>query len=920
MVRTALRLLTPLMAVAVMFSGTGGAWAHTGDTQAHEPITGNTQVLEPVTGDAEASEPVGDQGDLPRDFEFYPQGRYDASVPTLQEVVGHGWAERITSPEEAVEYLRALDKASPRYRLVRYGSSWEGRPLHYMIVASEATMSRLPEVRAGMHRLADPRSITTPEAEQLIESMPAITWLAYGVHGDEVSSTVAALLTAYHLGAAVDDELARIVLDNSVVILDPMQNPDGRARLVQYYRQTRGRWPDGRRQAAEHHQAWPGGRFSHYLFDINRDWFAQTQIESKARVKAFLEWYPLVYPDLHEMGTDSTYYFAPPAPPINPEWTSDQFDGLALYGENNARWFDRMGFGYYTREVFDSFYPGYGDGWPLSQGAIGMTYEVAGVDGLVAQRADDTEWRFRDSVQRHFISSLATAETTARHRVTMLRRFYEFRRSAIEEGESETIKEFILAPGSDPGRVDRLASLLMAQGIEVQRATASFTNPRVRDYYGGETQAREFAAGTYVISLAQPAKRLAKQLLVKHLPMDDAFVAEQLRRYDKGLEHQIYDISAWSLPLIHDLDAHTAESVSEGKLTLVTEPPLPSGRLHGGEAELAYLLPWGRNDTARALALMLRRGLRAFTADAAVELDGVRHPRGSLIVKVRNNPRGLHQQLEEIAAESGAEVYSVDSSWTETGINLGSPQVRYVPPTRVAMAYDNPTDPSSAGWTRYLLEQVYGYPVTVIQTDRLATTELDDFNVLILPHVAARRGSYAVSLGAQGSERLRNWVQKGGTLVTLRDASQWLTEPDVGLLSTRRELRDGRLEGTEGEELRLPYRVPGAIFRVLLDTDHWLSAGYEGDANVMVDSGNVFRPLKITDGTNVGVYAADDSVVLSGFVWPDSPSLFAGKAYLMHQPVGQGHVVAFSEDPNFRAYADGLNLLFLNAVFLGPAH
>jgi len=852
------------------------------------------------------------------DREFLPGAEYDGAIPTLKDVVGHAWAERITSPEEITQYLRALDAASPLTRLVQYGTSWEGRPLHYLVVASAENMARLDEIQAGMQQLADPRSLSAANAEQLIASLPSITWLAYGVHGDEVSSSVAAMLAAYHLVASVDDPLVATIRDHSVVIIDAMQNPDGRARTVQYYRQTRGRTPDAHRLASERHEAWPGGRYSHYLFDNNRDWFAQTQVESRGRAKAFLDWYPQVHPDLHEMGTNESYYFAPPAPPINPEWTPAQLDALARYGENNARWFDRMGFAYYSRQVFDSFYPGYGDGWPLSQGSIGMTYEVAGVGGLIAERSDDSTWRFRDSVQRHFIASLATAETTASHREESLRGFYEFRRDAIEEGATENVKEYILAHGSDPGRADRTAALLMAQGIEVKRATAPFSNPRARDYYGSPAGPREFEAGTYIVSAAQPTKHLVKMLLADNLPMDQPFVDEQLRRYAAGLEHQIFDITAWSLPLIHDLDAYQAETRSEAEVVVLAEPPVPAGRVHGGPARVAYLLPWGHNDTARALGRILRAGLRVRTTNASTQVAGIEFRRGSLIVRVSENPEALHDLLARIASETGAQVYAADTSWVESGVNFGSPDVRFIPPVRIAMAYDEPIDPSSAGWTRYLLEQSYDYPVTVIRTRSLVADGLDDFNVLVLPHPGS--GSYSDALGPDGADRIRRWVQRGGTLITFRGATAWATTEDVRLLSGGRQLRDGRLEGTEGAETRLPYRVPGAVFAVRLDADHWLSAGYDGDANVMVDTGNVFRPLEITDGTNVAVYAAEDKVVLSGFVWPDSAATFAGNAYLMHQPHGEGHVVGFAEEPNFRGYVDGLNLLFLNAVFFGPAH
>ncbi|MEE9171047.1 MAG: M14 family metallopeptidase, partial [bacterium] len=355
-----------------------------------------------------------------KNFDFYPNASYDPAIPTLKQVVGHSWGERITSHGEMERYLQALAEASGNVELVEYAKTWEGRALYYLIIASEKNMARLDEIKDGMQKLADPRKISSAEADDLIKSLPSIAWLAYGVHGNEISSTDAGLLTAYHLVASKNDTVAKSVLANTVVIIDPMENPDGRDRFVNYFRQTRGRWPNADQKAAEHNEDWPGGRTNHYLFDMNRDWFALTQPETRGRVKAYLEWYPQVFVDLHEMGSNSTYYFAPPADPLNPEMPPEQRKWLERFGRNNARWFDRMQFDYFTREVFDSFYPGYGEGWPMFQGSIGMTYEQASARGLVVKREDETTMHYRDTVQHHLISSLATAETAAAQHESLL--------------------------------------------------------------------------------------------------------------------------------------------------------------------------------------------------------------------------------------------------------------------------------------------------------------------------------------------------------------------------------------------------------------------------------------------------------------------------------------------------------------------
>ncbi len=860
-----------------------------------------------------------------QNFKFYPGVTYDAKIPTLKQVVGHDWGERITSYSEMERYIHTLAEATNRIRVVEYGETWEGRKLYYLIIASEENMNRLSEIKAGMQKLADPRKITPAEADNLINTLPAIVWLAYGVHGNEISSPDAGLLAAYHLVAAQNDSLANLARQNCVVIIDPLQNPDGRDRFVNYYRQTRGRWPDPDQQAAEHNEAWPGGRTNHYLFDMNRDWFVQTQRETRGRVKAFLKWYPQVFVDLHEMGSNSTYYFAPPADPKNPEINEAQVKWLRKFGRNNARWFDRLQFDYFTHEVFDSFYPGYGEEWPMLQGSIGMTYEQASTRGLVVKRNDETTLKYRDAVQHHFISSLSTIQMTAHHSKELLRYFYEYRKNAMEEGRRGKVKEYIIAPGSDPGRANKLVTILMNQGIEVKMAEASFSNPKVRDYYTGKIQAKRFPEGTFVVSTAQPTKHLINNLLARDLPMDKAFIKEQIRRYKKRLPDEIYDITGWSLPLLFDVECYMAETSSRGQFKVLTEPPVIQGKIHGDKARLAYLIPWGTQAAARALAQIFRQNIQVFCADKSFKLNSVNFPAGSLIIKVKNNPEDLHKRLEKIAQQTGVDIYTTNTGWVEEGIHLGSGEVKHLKKPRVAMAYQIPTHPYSVGWTRYLLEQAYGYPVTIINTRQLPRFDLSKYNVLILPNSTGFYGNYDRILGEKGAKKLKTWIEQGGTLITFGEATRWLTTKKVGILATKRELRGGKLEKEEKPKEKKPDKeppatMPGVIARITLDTEFWPAFGYDGDVNVIVTSRNIFRPLKLDKGRNIGLYMPEDQLILSGFAWEDNKKQLAQKAYLMYQPRGRGHVLAFAEDPNFRAFCDGLNILFMNGVFFGPGH
>jgi hypothetical protein len=854
--------------------------------------------------------------------QLWPGVRYDAAIPTFEQVLGHGPGERIVSHAELLRYVEALAEAAPdRVRVWEYGETWEGRELVYLAVGSPRNLGRLDAIRSGMQALADPRGTSAERAEGLIAELPAVVWLGYGVHGNEISSPDAALYTAYHLLAAQGDAVVDAVRQDVLVLIDPLQNPDGRDRFVNGFRQSQGIRPDPDRLAAEHDEPWPGGRTNHYLFDLNRDWFALTQPETRGRVVVLQEWYPLVFVDLHEMGGDSTYYFAPEAVPYNPHLAEDQRTSLELFGRNNARWFDQFGFDYFTREIYDAFYPGYGASWPAYYGAVAMTYEQASPRGLVLLRADGDLLHFRDAVRHHFVASVSTAETAARHREKLLRDFWDYRRTAIEEGRSDGTREIVLPYRGDTAAVDKLAGLLAAQGVELRRAVGEVTSCGIR-----------YPAGSYLLDLAQPAKRLIRNLLDPEVLMEEDFVAEQERRRARRLGDQIYDVTAWSLPLQLGVEAARCASLARADGEPVGPELIRPGVVRGERASVAYLVPWGTAAASRLLLAALDQGLLPLSPDAAFTQNGREYPAGSLVFKVEGNPDDLGERLRELASSTGAEVVASDSSWVEDGVNWGSRQVVKLRPPRIALAWDSPVSGGSAGAARYVLERQYGYPVTPIRVDTLARADLRRYHVLILPDSF---GGYGRALGESGSQRLVEWVSAGGTLVAIGSAVEWAADDEVGLLATESEPKAGSVEdGTAGEILETeedyraaiqpenepPDNVAGVLLRARVDPEHWLAAGLPEILHVLVGGRDIFSPVPLDQGVNVAVYAGPDELLASGYLWEENRKQLAFKPFAISQSHGRGQVIGFTADPNTRAYLDGLNLIFLNAIFRGSAH
>ena len=488
--------------------------------------------------------------------------------------------------------------------------------------------------------------------------------------------------------------------------------------------------------------------------------------------------------------------------------------------------------------------------------------------------------------------------------------------------------------GADPARAHRFAQLLRDQGFEVQQAADAVT-----------VGTRTLAAGTYVVPAAQPAGRLLQNLLDPAIAQPEAFVKEQDRLRKKRLPDQMYDVTGWHLPSAYDVEVvavdrplTTLRTRAVAAPTAITLPP----------ARVGYLMPWGLG-TASLVVAAQKAGVRVRFAGKGFTLGGRAYPAGTAIVRTSENGEDLASVLTRLAAEHHAEVVTADSAYTEDGISLGSGRVVALRAPRVLLAWDAPTSSQSAGWARYVLERRFGQRVTAVRVSAFMMADLTRFDVVVLPS-----GNYQQGLNGPALQRLKDWVSAGGTLITIAEASRWATRDGVNLLDTTTELRDGRPEGgaasggsgggsgagrpagggsasTEaGKPLDLekatlpkdepPFATSGALVKANLDREHWLAAGTDGDIHGMVEGSRVFTPITLDKGRNVATWASGDDAVAAGLVWPEAKAQLANKAAVIAQSRGRGHVIAFAEDPNFRAFTEGTELLFMNAVLLGPAH
>ena len=883
----------------------------------------------------------------------------DPEVPSPAGFLGYPLGARFTHHHRILAYLEHLAEASPRVALWTYGASYEGRPLTLLAISTPENVERLDAIRTARRKLADPRGLAPEEIEALVAGEPAIVWLAYGVHGNESSSAEAAMAAAYALAAARGpwEEL----LEGTVVLIDPLVNPDGRERYVAFYEQTRGRVPDPDPAAAEHREPWPGGRQNHYLIDLNRDWSWASQRETRHRLEAYREWEPQVYVDYHEMFSGSTYFFPPPADPVHPLLDRDTVAWLDVFGRANAEAFDRQGWPYFKAEVFDLDYPGYGDSYPGFRGAVGMTYEMAGHGraGLVVEQEGGRLLTLADRIARHFTTSMATVRTAAESRRELLETFVRSRAEAArQEGPA------YLWPANAP-EAGTLAELLSFHGVEVARLDGEI-RLRVRALDegngAGRPAERSFPAGTYAVHVGQPLGNLARALLDRSPAMEEEFLERQRERLERNVRPEFYDITSWSLPLAFNLEAWVAPepgSALEGRTS-----PVEAGG--GGLAESGVRGPGRVGFLVRPAGLagyrfagaLLREGLEFRVALDELELGGAAYPAGTVFVpRVGNEgadargdeggegPGGsrageggeaavpLEERLARLAAEAGVVAQGAETFYSTAGISLGSDLAPAVRAPEIGVLSGPGISPTSFGFLWHLLDRQVAVPHARLAVERLDAVDLSDLDVLVLPD-----GQYGRALSEEAAEAVERWVRDGGVLVAVGDAHGWLAERELTRVEAGKPPEEGEPgdgagagepgagsesaaeAGSEAEAAealaRRPIHTPGAVLETRLTPGHALGAGLP-DAPPGLFSGT--RVLQPTGDPQVDVLrAAPEDPVVTGVAWPEAEERLAGSLLVSLERVGEGAVVLFSQDPEFRLFWRGTAPLFLNAALYGP--
>ncbi|MBN8653710.1 MAG: zinc carboxypeptidase [Cytophagales bacterium] len=822
---------------------------------------------------------------------FFPAGTtFDPAIPTPEQFLGYPVGDWHTRHDRIVSYFQELARVSPKAHFQIIGYTNERRPQVVLTITSPENYARIETIRQEHLKLSDPaQSVNTA-------SMPVVVTHGYNVHGNEPSSSEAAMLTAYYLIAAQGAEAERTLKD-AIIHIDPNYNPDGRDRHSNWANMHKGFPPVADPMDREHNEVWPGGRFNHYWFDLNRDWLPLAHVESRNRVEFFHQWLPNVCTDYHEMGTNATNFFEPTKPygSENPVVPRPNYDVLnPLFAKYFTKALDEIGSLYFSKEAFDNSYPGYGSTYPDIHGGLGLVFEQASSRGHV-QKSSTKEVTFAFTIRNHVRTSIATVKAAVDNREMLLKFQQDYFKTALDEGKKSAVKAYVFGDSKDVSRTKAFADLLVKHRIETHQLSA--------DLSVGSNKYEKGKA--FVVATDQKQYRLVRSMFEKVTTFHDSV---------------FYDASTWTMALAYGLphDALNA-TVKFSKGERVTSESLVAAPPAVTKSNYAYLIEWNEYQAAQALYELLSKNVFVKTAfkPFAATVNGAKKSfgYGTLVIAVADQHLSadeLYNAIKQTSATAGVEVISVATGFSTEGIDLGSNNIRTVPQPKVAMLVGDGVAATDAGAIWFLFDSKLKMPITKVNTSQFNALRLHEYNTLILAS-----GNYT-ALGESGATKIKTWVQQGGTLILVKNAVSWAINNKVIEEQLRKEeetKNTSRMDYVTAGDYQGSRAIGGSIYKANLDITHPLGFGYTNRELPVWRNTSIFiEPAKSPFNTVIKYTA---SPLLSGYVHATNLEKIKNSVSLQVSTVGQGRAILFIDDPAFRGYWYGTNKLLFNAVFFG---
>ena len=884
---------------------------------------------------------------------FFKADSYHPNVQPPDEFLGFTLGSRPVHHNEVIDYYNYLDKLLDNTTLTQYGYTYEGKPLVYLMISSKKNMANIDNIKKSISMLADPRTLDDAKtANKIIKQTPAIAWMAYAIHGDEISSTDAAIQLAYQLAAGTDPATKNI-LKNLVVSIDPNENPDGRERYLQQLLQWRGEIVNSDANSLDHSGFWPYGRGNHYLFDLNRDWFATVHPETKGKVSAILDWNPQFLVDSHEMGSMDTYLFNPPRAPYNPYMPQTIFKWWDKIAKDQAAAFDEYGWSYYTGDWNEEVYPGYGSSWGIYIGLVGILYEQAGADGSIVKKEDGTITTYRETVHHQFISSMANLQTIANQKEELLQDYYNNRKKAVSTKNAG--KAFVFSSKSNRTRLNELGETIKRQTIEVYTNKNDLRLPKAINSSGETVTRQNIPAGSLIIPLNQPLNILIKNILSFDIRLDTKSMEKERKKLLKNQGSTLYDVTAWSLSHAYGTDSYYTEVMPKIAMDIF-QPVQNQGNLIGKNPKYGWAIKSDDDQFYHLVGRLLENKVKAWCAKESFNIEGEYFPRGSIVIRNNSNKSMKLGLLKKLAAKYGIDIFAINTALATDGPDLGSSNFTMLIEPKIAIVSGPPTSTYSFGATWHLIDYNLKSRASLINIMNFGWQDLNKYNVMLLPNGRSMKRM----LGDSGIKKLKSWVDNGGTLISYSNSAAFLADSSVNISSVklRRQVLDkldsydndlSKLKEAENfsidsvalweggniyaldevkktnknndkikelDQLGRKFRPQGAILKVNMDQEHWLTVGCGKSIPVLYNTGNVLMAKK---PVNVAGRLADEkNIRLGGLLWPEAKTRIAETAWVTQEYHGKGQIILFATEPHFRGYFKASERVLLNAIYLGP--
>lgn len=796
-------------------------------------------------------------------------------VPSPESFLGYELGSRYTRLPQVESYFKSIANQQSNILFNYYGHTWEHRPLFYVVISSNENIEHIDEIRTNNLKRAG-----------LIEGQPfqnniSILWLSYNVHGNEASGTEAAIKTFYHLANEQSEEV-QSWLKNTVVILDPCINPDGRERYVNWIYQFANQNPNPNPDAAEHHEPFLSGRYNHYMFDLNRDWAWQTQIESQQRLEAYHQWMPHVHIDYHEQSYDNNYYFAPAAEPIHQEISKWSKELQGIIGASNKKYFDERKWLYFTKENYDLLYPSYGDSYPSLNGAAGITYEMPGNTraGLAVVTEKGDTLNLKERIEKHFITGISTIDACSRNASRITTEFENYFK------ESRQKKGCYIIQDRNEQKIHQVEELLQKNKIKYGKARLTGVI-NATNIISGDVKKVNYQKGAIIIPLGQSKYHFIKALIETNTQVSDSMT---------------YDITSWSLPLNYHVETYYSDNIPGFESI---DRKIEVGAAYNMQA-YAYVADWNHLNDARFLSELTKNGIKTTYSTQSFRIKGKTFGPGSILISAEDNKR-LHDfdaKVLAAAKKTKQELAALRSGQDISTFDAGSNRLKTFDPKQVGILMGSDISSTNTGEVWYFFEQELGYPASLLNVAYLNRYNLKDYDVIILPE-----GDYNDKI----KEALTKWINLGGHLILIKESIDSFSETDeLKLAKTEMEVEDRHERYGERSRKDISKQSVGSIGNIWLDSTHPIGYGYDDSFYLLMNFNHLYY---IPEQGYVVAKSDENSKIINGFAGYLYKQNFRDKAFVITKKIGDGQVTSFVENPVFRAFWQDTKLLLANSIF-----